>query len=155
MGHQHRVLPAELEKPLQGLRLLGSALHHLVGDGGQLGDLLWNGPLRVHKDVEPVRNLPIVQAHRADFRNAVILGRKTGGLQVKTDEVLIQGLPAVPGNRRHQVVDEIGLCAIQDLEFRVLLSDGLHRVHGLGKGLGHAVVGDGHSLLPPLVGLLD
>ncbi|CCX37071.1 unknown [Clostridium sp. CAG:1013] len=155
MGHQHRVLPAEIEELLEGFFLFGSTLDHLVGDGGKLGDLLRDGPLRVHKGVEPVGDLPIMNAHSADLRDPVILGAETGGLQVKADKVAGQRMLAVAGDSRHQVVDKIGLRAVKHLKVRAAFPNVLHGVHGFGEGLGHTVVSDGNGLLSPLVGLLD
>ena len=96
-----------------------------------------------------------MQAHRANLGDAVVLGGKAGGLQVEADEIPGQGLLAAAGHGGHQVIDKVGLCAVEHLELRVLLADGLHGVHGLWESLCHAVVGDGHGLLAPLVGLLD
>ncbi len=77
---------------------------------------------------------------------------EAGGLQVEADEVAGEGVGAVPGHGGHQVVDEVGLGAVDDLEVRVLLADGLGGVHGLGEGLGHPVVGDGDGLAAPTCG---
>ena len=93
--------------------------------------------------------------HRANLRDALLFGGKPGGFQVEADKLPVQGSGAVPHRRGHQVVDKIGLCAVNDLEVRVLLADVRLGVHGLGEGLGHPVVRDGHGLLAPSVGLVD
>ena len=69
------------QKLPDGLRLLGRALDHLVGNAGQTDDLGVHGPFRVHKGGKDlVGDLAVLQHYRTDLRNHVPLGVQAGGL---------------------------------------------------------------------------
>ncbi len=161
MGHQHPV-SHKVQKFWQDLLDLRGALEHLLGDAGQLHNPPVQGPLRVHKGLEPIQLLPIFQNHRADLDNPVRPGGQSRGFQIEGHKFLIEGhiFFAMDHDPVVHVVDIIPFAAVQDLDGLVgarhlggLLP--LHTVQRVGKGLAAAVVRNGDGLVAPGGGLLD
>ena len=139
-------VPHKVQKGPQGLLLAGGSLQHLIGDAGELNDLRVQDAPGGDKGVEPLPHLSMFQHHCADLDDDLPPPVQAGGLDVKTDDLVVKGLigPAVDHHPVVHVVDIIGLHAEQYL-------DVLGRVLGVGEGVGHAVVGDGDSgVAPPL-----
>ena len=153
--NEDRVFAAELEERPHGLLLLRRAPHHLVGDAGQLGDLLRDRLFGVHNRVEALGDLAAVDAHRADLGDALRLRREAGRLEVETDEIRVEPRVGLAGHGGHEVVDEIALHTVDHLEVAAALFDLEPRVHRVRKRLRDAVVGDRNGLLAPLVRLID
>ena len=149
MGGQGPV-PGKGQKGPQGLLLRGSSLQHLVGDAGKTDNFRGQNPLRRDKGIEGIGDLPVFQHHRADFNNDLIFSIQAGGLNIKTDNFLVEGgvHRPVDGHPVVHIVNKIGLHPIQNLNF-------LSGVPGVGEGLGHTVVGDGDGRMSPGLRPLD
>ena len=145
-----RPVPGKDQKRLQRLLLGGGAHQHLVGDAGELDDLRRQDAARRHEGVEAVGNLPVFQYHRADLNDDLILLVQSGGLNVKADDLPVEGLTDLPvdGHPVVHVVDVVGLHAEENLHL-------LGRVPRVGEGVGHAVVGDGDGGMAPFLQTLD
>ena len=152
---EDRALPAEFKERAHGLFLFRRAPHHFVGDAGQLGDLLRNRLFGVDERVEALGDLAAVDAHRADFGDALGLRRKAGRLEVEADEIRVEPRVRLAGDGGHKVVDKIAFDAVDDLEVAAALFDLEPGVHRVREGLRDAVVGDRNGLLAPLVRLVD
>ena len=146
MGGQRPALHEVQELP-DGLGLAGGSPHHVVGDAGELGHLIGDGPLRVHEGGKNlVGDLAVLIDHGADFGDDVMAGIQAGGLQVEADvlpvEISVQAAP--DGGHVVHVVDEIGLHPEEHLDAR-LLGGGV----GRGEVVADAVVGDGDGGVAP------
>ena len=133
------------QKGPQGLLLAGGPHQHVVGDAGELDDVGGQLPLGVHKGLEPLLHLPLLQDHRADLGDHILGPAQARGLQVKADDgpvqVLVLGAP--DGEAVVYVVDIVSLGAQQDLQLV------LAGAPGIGEGLGHTMVGDGDGGMTP------
>ena len=150
MGHHDGAL-AELQEPGQNLfdrRLLH---HHLVADARQLLDLEGNRRPGIHKGAEPVRDLPLFHADRADLNDTVILGAKTRGLDVEDHISRVQALAPGVLHDILQVVYQIALHAVNDFEGVPLVQT----VAGVRIGLHHAVIRHSDGRMAPGFGPLD
>ena len=158
VGHQH---PVSDEVQEFGQHLFdGRCPHqHIVGNAGELHDLLIQRPSGMDKGLEAVLLHAALQHHGADLNNFIRPGAEAGGLQVKGHIFLAEGhlLIAVNHNAVIHIVDIVAFAAIEDLDILVGACHlGLaRRLHGIGEGLGHAVVGDGDGSVPPGRRLLD
>ena len=125
------------------------------------------GSLRVHKDRETVRDLPILHLDRPDLYDAVVHRGKSCRLNVKYHDLISQKLSPVPADKRVQVIHQIALHAVDHLEkikFVRLCLPGLFALCLLRlpqifphmvcvrEGLHDAVVGDRDSRHTPLIG---
>ena len=142
----------EVHEHLHGFLLLGGPGHIAVPDAGELGDVRGNVPLRVHKGVEHLFDLPAGEDHRADLGHAVGLGIEAGGLNVKGHKLRVQGQLALAhdGAVAVHVVDEVALQPVDDLH-AVLLP----RLPHIREGLGHPMVSDGDGGHAPIGRPLD
>ena len=150
LGVVGRQRPAvhELQKRRQGLPGLGGVLEHLVGDAGETHDLRRQVAAGVHEGLEPLADLAVSQYHGADLGDGLPVHLEAGGLDVKADELPVQGAVqlAVNGHPVVDVVDEVTLYAVEDLD---VISGG---VPGIRERLGHAVVRDGDGGMAPADG---
>ena len=143
MGGQ-RPVPGEVQEHPQGLFLGGRPHQHLIGDAGEADDLRAQDPLRGYEGVEGVGDLPVFQNHRADLNDDLPLLVQAGGLNVKADDLIGEGLIRLPVDHHPvvHVVDKVGLHPVQEL-------DVFGRVPRVREGLGHSVVGDGDGPVAP------
>ena len=134
------------QEGVDGLGLPGGPLQHLVGDAGELHDLVGELPPGADEGVEGLAHLPVPEDHRADLDDEVVPLAQAGGLNVEADDLSVEVLLgwAVHHHPVVHVVDEVGLHAVEDFDL-------LGRVPGVREGLGHPVVGDGHRPVPPLL----
>ena len=154
VGNQNITPVTEAEKLLQGLRFLGGARYHLIGNTGKPGDFGCDRLFRVHKQVKGLHNLPVFHLYGADLNDPFRCGRKPGGFQIENNIPPVdRGIgPALYG--RQHIIDEIPLHTVDCLKVGVILPDLLHRIHDLREGLHHTVVGHRHSGMPPAMGTL-
>ena len=82
----------KLQKRRQRLFQGGRVPEHLIGDACQADDLRRQPPPRVHKGLEPLADLPVLKHHRADLRDGLPVHLQSGGLDVKADDLPLQGL---------------------------------------------------------------
>ena len=106
-----RPVPSEVQEHPQGLLLGGRPHQHLIGDAGEADDLRAQDPLRGHKGIEGVGDLPVFQDHRADLDDDLPLFVQAGGLDVKADDLVGEGLIGLPVDHHPvvHVVEEVGL----------------------------------------------
>ena len=144
VGRQ-RAAVHELQERGQRLLQLGRVRQHGVGDAGEADDLRRQPPVGVHEGLEPLRDLAVLQHHRADLGDGLPLHLQAGGLDVEAHDLVgeILLLGAVDGDAVVQIVDEVALHAVEDLDLP------LARVPGLGERLHRAVVGDGNGGMAP------
>ena len=76
-------VPCEVQEGPQGLLRLWRALEHLIGDAGEVCDLHGQRPARVHEGLEALTHLTVLDDHRADLGDGLILDVQAGGLDVK------------------------------------------------------------------------
>ena len=150
-----RVLPLSCPGEELGHRLIkvGRVRDRLVRNAGQLGDLLWDGLVRVDIGLETVLDRAVHHAAGRDLGDLFARGVEAGGLEVEHDERAVERLGRFAAHDRKavRIVDVIRLDAVDDLHVPddVLLL-ALLRVQGFGECLRHAVVGDRHCAVAPL-----
>ena len=148
--HQHRAL-TELREVGHGLLQRPLAAQHAGRDARDLHDLLRQRPAGIDELGELGHLHAVFKAHRADFDDLVGVGVQPRGLHVQHHEGrAVEGLVRRALDDVRRVLDEIALAAGDELDSRLL-----GRAEGLGEGLHHAVVGDGHGPVAPRRRLLD
>ena len=152
VGHQDTI-PDKFQEFGKDLLDLRSPNQHFVGDTRKLHNSAVQGPLRIHKGLEPVDFLTVFQNDRADLDDPVGAGAEAGGFQVEGHKLLIEGhvLLAVDHDPVIHVVDVIALAAIEDLDIfigsgHLCFGGGFH---GIREGLGDSVVSDGNGPVSP------
>ena len=145
----------KVEEGFQRLGLAGGVSHHLVGDAGQLGDLGGDGLSGFYEGVEFFHHLPVPHDDRADLCQIFHAGVEARRLSVEDAELAVQRLVFHAVDAGYHVIDKVGLTAVNELEVRVCLMDGVRRQHGLGVALTDAVVGDGDGRVAHPVGQFD
>ena len=158
VGNQHPV-SHEGQEFRQDLFDFRCPKEHFLGDARELHNLPVQRPLRVHKGLEAVQLLAVFQKHRADFNDAVLAGGEACGLQVKSHKFLVKlhVLAAVDHDAVIYVIDVIPFTAIENFD---ILVGACHLgfgggLHGIGEGLGHAVVCNGDGFVTPGGGGFD
>ena len=136
VGHQAGAA-AEVAELLQSVPAGGRADEHVLGDAGELGDLLGNDHAVVDEGIEALRHLPIHQADRADLDDVAGFRLQARGLDVEGHVLPLHG-------EVHGVGLQIPLHPVQGLD-----AGGFRRLGCLGEGLDVAVVRDGQGLMAP------
>ena len=154
MRHQHTAIAAEIVERLQRLFLRRSVRHHGIGDAGQLHNLSRNGLSGIGKGIETILYLSPDHTDGTNLRDALDLIAQTRSFDIKDDVFTIQRHVGVAIHRRHHIVDEIRLHAIQHLDGRTFLFQSRSRVHNIGESLHHTVIGNGYRLMSPRRGTL-
>ena len=156
MGNQGQAL-AEGQKFRQHRLNVRGVLEHAVGNAGEIHNFLGQGPAGVHKALEPAQLLAVLEDYPADFNDLVPEAGQASGLQVKGHigprEIHVP--QAVHHNPVVHIIDIISFAAVEHLDG---LAGSRHNglpggLHGLGKCLGTAVVGDGNGGVAPGGGL--
>ena len=147
-----RTVPGEFEKFLHGFALGRGVEDVAVRDAGELRDVGWDVPLRVHEGLEARQDLAALHDDRADLSHAVVIRGKAGRLGVEGAEFLIEGAVrlAVENELVVDVVEVVALDAVDDLDAGLLA-----RVPHLRERLRDAVIGDRDGPVAPLRRALD
>ena len=140
----HQPIADKSEKFGQYFSDLACILYHIIGDGGQLDDLLRDRHFRVDKGIIAFYDLAVFHQHRTDFGDGAGSGVFTGGLQVKNDKFVLKVAGVFPIYGACRIVDEIRFHAVNDL-----LTDFFGGEHGVLKALHVPVVGNGNGGVPP------
>ena len=154
MSHKDAAI-YKVEKGFQRLGLAGGVGYHLVGDSGQLGNLGGDGLSGFYEGVEFFHHFPVPHDDRADFCQVLHAGVEARRLSVEDAELTVQRLVFHAVDAGYHVIDKVGLTAVDELEVRVCLVDGVRRQHGFGVALTDAVVGDGDGRVAHPVGQFD
>ena len=151
------VVPAELFEGADGFLRRGGVGDHGIIDAGQVNDLLRDGLAGVDEGAELLFlvDLTVFHKDRADLGQPLGVGIKAGRLGIEHDKRAGQRhlRPAVDGG--DHIVNKVGLAAVNQLEVRVRLVDGVGGKHGLGVALADAMVSDGDSAVAHAVGQAD
>ena len=142
---RHEQIVAHKGKKLgQHLSHRRRVLHHVVGYGRKLGDLLGDVTFGIDKCRISVNDLAVSDLYGADLGYLAGNDRKTGGFDIKDHDLV--GKCAVPfaEQRTCAVVDKIRLKPVYDLHLRLFGGD-----HRFGKALNVCVVGNGDRLVSP------
>ena len=154
VGHEDAAIH-EFEEGFQRLGLAGGIGHHLVGDAGQLRDLGRDGLAGFDEGVEFLHHLAVPHDDCTDLGQVLHARVEARRLGVEDAELAVQRLVLHAVDAGDHVIDEVGLTAVDELEIRVGLVDGVRRQHGLGVALTDAVVSDGDGRVAHPVGQLD
>ncbi len=158
VGHQHPV-PHKRQKFRQHLFHGRCAHQHGIGNAGQLHDFRLQWPPGGDKALEPVNLLPAPHEDGTDFDNGIGFGGKTGGFQIEGHKLPGKGkiLTAMNHDTVVYIIDIVALAAVDDLKGFAGTGDfGLGGgFHGIGEGLGTAVIRDGKGTVPPGCSLPD
>ena len=145
----------KVEEGSQRLGLAGGVGYHLVGDAGQLGDLGGDGLSGFYEGIEFFHHFPVPHDDRADLCQVLHAGVEARRLSVEDAELTVQRLVFHAVDAGYHVIDKVGLTAVDELEVRVCLVDGVCSQHSLGVALTDTVVGDGNGRVAHPVGQLD
>ena len=97
MGDHDRI-PAELHKLRQDCLDLWCINYHIITDGGQFLNPVWDWHFRVYKSGEPVCDLPMLHFYRTDLYDLIFFRRKSGRLKIKYHISIIEILVFRGGN---------------------------------------------------------
>ena len=139
------------EEFLYSLPLLYLSCHHLVGDRGQLCDLLGYRLLGIDEEVESVEYLAVLYLDSTDFYYLTVSVGKTCGLYIKDNHLVLKCGVLGTENASCGIVYVIRLNTVEDLKTVVLsrLTRSVEREHNFGECLHVTVVGYGYRLVSP------
>ena len=157
MGNNDSV-PDKIQNVINDFFQLRSILQHLIGDVGLLFNERRDPYRRLDERLIVLTDLVALDDDTAEFNDVVILGGKTGGLQVKYHVFdLIELFVTRVMNDVELIVSDLHFNAVDDLEILAAfhLVDLQLGLLGIRIGLYDTYVGNGYCLLTELKGLRD
>ena len=147
MCHEDRILRKFKELRKDHIDV-GRIHHHIIRDGGEQGDLVGNGFLRIDKLRETSDLISVcIHTHGTDLDDLAALHGKTRGLDIENHVLLllVKGFPVSVHGEVQGIIDKIALHTVDHLEITALRN----RMVCHGKRLYHRMIRDGHCVHSP------
>ena len=143
VSHQNGAF-AEIHKSRQDHRNIRGIFHHSVIDARQFLDFKRNGPFRIDKFTELLRDDTILHLDGTDFDDTVIHRTESRCLNIKNYKRRIQALPSGVRDNVFDIIHQIPFHAVNDLKVLAL-----YTVIGIRESLNNAMICNCHGLMSP------